>query len=88
MRTGLSALRHPVANPASGKIQSSHLQRRAVVYVRQSALQQVEHHQESTRRQYALVDRAIGLGWAPSQVLVIDEDQGHSGATAAGRPGF
>jgi len=58
------------------------------VYVRQSTLQQVEHHQESTRLQYALVDRAIDLGWAPSQVLVIDEDQGRSGATAAGRPGF
>jgi len=88
MSTGLSPVRRPVINPATGKIQSSHLQRLAVVYVRQSTLQQVEHHQESTRRQYALVDRAIGLGWAPSQVLVIDEDQGHSGATAAGRPGF
>ena len=88
MSTCLSPIRRPVVNPTAGKIQSSHLQRLAVVYVRQSTLQQVEHHQESTRRQYALVDRAIGLGWAPSQVLVIDEDQGHSGATAAGRPGF
>lgn len=88
MSTCLSPVRRPVANPATGKIQSSHLQRLAVVYVRQSTLQQVEHHQESTRRQYALVERAIDLGWAPSQILVIDEDQGHSGATAAGRPGF
>ena len=88
MSTCLSPVRRPVANPTTGKIQSSHLQRLAVVYVRQSTLQQVAHHQESTRLQYALVDRAIALGWAPSQVLVIDEDQGHSGATAAGRPGF
>jgi DNA invertase Pin-like site-specific DNA recombinase len=88
MSTCLSPVGRPAANPIAGKIQSSHLQRLAVVYVRQSTLQQVEHHQESTRLQYALVDRAIDLGWAPSQVLVIDEDQGRSGATAAGRPGF
>jgi DNA invertase Pin-like site-specific DNA recombinase len=88
MSTCLSPVRRPAVNPIAGKIQSSHLQRLAVVYVRQSTLQQVERHQESTRLQYALVDRAIDLGWAPSQVLVIDEDQGRSGATAAGRPGF
>lgn len=45
-------------------------------------------HQESTARQYALVDFAVQLGWSPSQVQVIDEDQGHSGATAQGRHGF
>src|SRR5262244_3328348 len=45
-------------------------------------------HQESTRLQYGLVERALAFGWAPSQVLVIDEDLGKSGATAAGRPGF
>jgi DNA invertase Pin-like site-specific DNA recombinase len=88
MSTCLSPIRRPAVSPIAGKIQSSHLQRLAVVYVRQSTLQQVERHQESTRLQYALVDRAIDLGWAPSQVLVIDEDQGRSGATAAGRPGF
>jgi DNA invertase Pin-like site-specific DNA recombinase len=79
---------HAAANLASAKIQPSHLQRQAVVYVRQSTLQQVERHRESTRLQYALVDRAIALGWARSQVMVIDEDQGRSGASAAGRPGF
>ncbi|WP_213462713.1 recombinase family protein [Thiocapsa sp.] len=76
------------ANPTYGKIQSSHLQRQAVVYVRQSTLQQVERHQESTRLQYALVDRAVELGWSPSQILLIDEDLGRSGASAEGRPGF
>jgi DNA invertase Pin-like site-specific DNA recombinase len=45
-------------------------------------------HQESTRLQYGLVERALAFGWARSQVLVIDEDVGKSGATAAGRPGF
>ena len=70
------------------KIQSGHLERLAVVYVRQSTMQQVERHQESTRLQYALSDRAIALGWARSQVLIIDEDLGRSGSTAEGRPGF
>jgi hypothetical protein len=44
------------------------------VYISQSTLQQVERHQESMRLQYTLVDRAIDLGWAPAQVLVIDKD--------------
>jgi DNA invertase Pin-like site-specific DNA recombinase len=88
----MSATLSPVGRPAPsvvcGKIQSSHLKRLAVVYVRQSTLQQVERHQESTRLQYALKDRAIELGWSPAQVLVIDEDLGRSGASAEGRPGF
>ena len=46
------------------KIQPTHLRRGAIVYIRQSSLQQVTHHQESTRLQYALVDRAVQLGWA------------------------
>jgi DNA invertase Pin-like site-specific DNA recombinase len=68
------------------KIRAEHLRRAAFVYVRQSSLTQVRHHQESRRRQYDLQDHARGLGW--SQVIVIDEDLGKSGATAAGRPGF
>jgi DNA invertase Pin-like site-specific DNA recombinase len=72
----------------NGKVQVTHLRRLAVVYVRQSTLQQVEHHRESTRRQYALTERAVELGWSPPQVVVIDEDQGRSGASAEGRPGF
>jgi DNA invertase Pin-like site-specific DNA recombinase len=59
-----------------------------VVYVRQSSPYQVLHHQESTRLQYGLGLRAQDLGWATERVLVIDEDQATSGASAEGRPGF
>jgi len=77
---------HPV--PVSGKIHSHHRDRWAVVYVRQSTLQQVARHQESTRLQYGLVDRVLSLGWSPAQVRVIDDDLGKSAASAEGRPGF
>jgi DNA invertase Pin-like site-specific DNA recombinase len=60
----------------------------AVVYVRQSTPQQVEANTESTQRQYALAGRAVALGWPADRVLVIDDDQGRSGASAEGRPGF
>src|ERR671937_2071889 len=72
----------------SSKILGHHRDRLAVVYVRQSTLQQLERHQESTRLQYGLVDHALALGWAQQRVLVIDEDLGKSGTTAEGRPGF
>ena len=68
------------------KIRPEHLARPAIVYVRQSTLDQVRHHQESWRRQYDLAEHARALGWR--EVLVIDEDLGKSGATAAGRAGF
>lgn len=71
----------PVTSRRHRKIQRDHLQRQAVVYVRQSTLRQVHHHQESGRLQYALRDRAVAFGWAPEQVVVIDEDQGQSGAS-------
>jgi DNA invertase Pin-like site-specific DNA recombinase len=77
-----------VRNLRSEKIQSDHLDRLAIVYVRQSTLQQVLEHQESTRLQYGLVERAERLGWQAERVLVIDEDLGKSGATAVGRTGF
>jgi DNA invertase Pin-like site-specific DNA recombinase len=64
------------------------LARKTVVYVRQSTPQQVLHNSESTERQYALAQRAGQLGWPADGVTVIDEDQGHSGATAQDRPGF
>jgi DNA invertase Pin-like site-specific DNA recombinase len=67
---------------------SRHLERLAVVYVRQSTPQQVLDHQESTQVQYGLVRRAIELGWSEARVLVIDDDLGQSGATAEGRQGF
>src|SRR5947209_6865595 len=70
------------------KIQSSHCGRIAFVYVRQSTPLQVAENRESTERQYHLRERAIELGWPPSQVEVIDEDQGRSGSTAAHRTGF
>jgi hypothetical protein len=56
----------------SSKIAPRHLERLAVVYVRQSTAQQVLHHQESTRLQYALAERAAALGWPRERVLVID----------------
>ncbi|MFJ8828233.1 recombinase family protein [Streptomyces sp. NPDC102467] len=71
-----------------GKIQPWHLDRLAVVYVRQSTPQQVIDHAESTRLQYGLTQRAVDLGWAPSRVLVIDEDLGHSASGLVDRPGF
>jgi DNA invertase Pin-like site-specific DNA recombinase len=58
------------------------------VYVRQSTAAQAADHAESTRLQYGLAERAVTLGWAPSRVLVIDEDLGHSASGADARPGF
>jgi hypothetical protein len=55
----------------SGKIKSQHLSRKAIIYIRQSTLQQVHRHQESTRLQDGLVDRAILLGWPRSDIEVI-----------------
>lgn len=71
-----------------GKIQNHHLDRHAIVYVRQSTMQQVERNQESTRLQYGLVTKAAHLGWPSQRVRVIDEDQGQSAASAVGRLGF
>ena len=70
------------------KIKPAHLQRDAFVYVRQSTPSQVEHNRESTERQYALAKRAVELGWARQQVIVVDEDLGLSGASADKRSGF
>jgi DNA invertase Pin-like site-specific DNA recombinase len=72
----------------SSKITSTHLCRRAFIYIRQSSAQQVERNRESTDRQYALVDRAIGLGWRREQVGVFDEDLGISADGIAQRSGF
>ena len=67
------------------KITAEHLARQAVVYVRQSTQDQVQHNHESRRRQYGLVDRARELGWA--EPMVIDDDLGRSGS-GVDRPGF
>ena len=74
--------------PSNGKIHGYHHDRLAIVYIRQSTLQQVERHGESTKLQYALVDKACSLGWPSERVLVIDDDLGRSGSNAEGRPGF
>jgi DNA invertase Pin-like site-specific DNA recombinase len=70
------------------KIQPGQWERLAVVYVRQSTVQQVLAHQESTRLQYELRTRAQDLGWTAERVLVIDDDLGKSGVSTAGRLGF
>jgi hypothetical protein len=70
------------------KIQETHLRRSAYVYIRQSSAAQVLVNRESTQRQYQLTERAIQLGWPPTQVRVIDEDLAHSGSGVVTRHGF
>jgi len=70
------------------KVSPAHLSRDAYVYVRQSTLTQVREHTESLERQYGLADRAMTLGWAPRQVVIIDDDLGRSGAESSAREGF
>ncbi len=70
------------------KVQPHHLERGAYLYVRQSSMRQVIENIESTKRQYALRGRAVALGWRDDQIIVIDNDQGESGASAAWREGF
>jgi DNA invertase Pin-like site-specific DNA recombinase len=92
--------RDPASRPPAGqppqalfgvrpsKIQFRQLERLAIVYVRQSSPQQVLQHGESKARQYALAEYAVALGWPSARVLVIDDDQGQSGKSAAHRSGF
>ncbi len=70
------------------KVQPRHLRRTAYLYVRQSSLRQVQENTESTKRQYALRQRAIALGWPVDLIVVIDSDLGESGASTNGREGF
>jgi len=70
------------------KVTSNHLDRDAIVYVRQSTIAQVRHNKESTQRQYSLQEKAMLLGWDASRICVIDEDLGVSGSGRAKRPGF
>jgi DNA invertase Pin-like site-specific DNA recombinase len=76
-----------ILNESHQKVRATHLSREAFLYVRQSTIRQVFENTESTKRQYALRERAVALGWAVERVQVIDTDQGHSGATAD-REGF
>jgi DNA invertase Pin-like site-specific DNA recombinase len=84
----MSLARYRAQGQPQQKIRPEHLGRAAVVYVRQSTRHQVLEHSESTRLQYALAERAVALGWARSQVTVIDDDLGVSAATADSRKGF
>lgn len=70
------------------KITSDHLRRIAYLYVRQSSMRQVIENKESTKRQYALKNRAIALGWSLDQIIVIDDDLGLSGTSMQERKGF
>ena len=83
----MNAVMHPEGLPQL-KIRPEHLALAAIVYVRQSTRGQVLEHTESTRLQYALAGRAVALGWARSQVIVIDDDLGVSAAVPDSREGF
>jgi DNA invertase Pin-like site-specific DNA recombinase len=74
--------------PSSQKIRPDHLNRLAVIYVRQSTLFQVRENTGSTTRQYDLVKRAQDLGWTAARIQVVDQDQGQSGSSTVGRDGF
>ena len=76
------------ASAADERVTTTHRAKLAYVYVRQSSLNQVKQHQESTQLQYRLVDRAVALGWPHGRVHVIDDDLGKSGADSAARHGF
>ena len=77
-----------MSTDAVTKIGADHLRRDAYLYVRQSSLRQVFENTESTKRQYALRERAVALGWPSERIHVIDSDLGLSGAQAAERDGF
>ena len=76
-----SRLSHP-------KIRPDHLDRHALIYVRQSSPIQVREHTASAARQYDLARCADQLGWTKERIQVIDQDQGLSGASARARSGF
>jgi DNA invertase Pin-like site-specific DNA recombinase len=89
LASGIEVSRQPAHGfRLSAKIQTRHLERQAVVYVRQSSARQVQENIESTQLQYGLVDRAKALGWPDHQVVVIDDDLGLSGQSLEGRVGF
>ncbi len=77
-----------ITEATTQKVTARHLARTAYLYVRQSTLRQVVENTESTQRQYALRQRALALGWPAEQIVVLDQDLGQSGASAADRAGF
>jgi DNA invertase Pin-like site-specific DNA recombinase len=78
----------PFGLSSTSKIRDLHLNRLAMVYVRQSSPQQVLQNRESRERQYGLAQFAQRLGWPAERVVIIDEDQGLTGKTADNRSGF
>ena len=70
----------------SEKIRPHHLERKAILYVRQSSPHQVLHNRESSALQYAMRDRLIALGW--SEIETVDDDLGRSAAGGVARAGF
>jgi DNA invertase Pin-like site-specific DNA recombinase len=70
------------------KISEQQQSKPAYIYVRQSTLAQVRHHQESTERQYALRQKALELGWSEPSIRTLDRDLGISGAHTTGRTDF
>jgi DNA invertase Pin-like site-specific DNA recombinase len=87
-RHGNESLQPEPSMNESTKVQTFHLERAAYLYIRQSSMRQVLENVESTKRQYALRQRAIALGWPDDKIIVIDCDQGESGASASWRAGF
>jgi DNA invertase Pin-like site-specific DNA recombinase len=77
-----------VTEETNQKVKATHLKRNAYLYIRQSTPRQVIENTESTKRQYALRQRAVALGWPEDRIIVIDNDLGQSGASAADREGF
>jgi len=73
---------------SGGKLKSTHLERSAYLYIRQSTLRQVYENTESTKRQYALKKKAAALGWSDDSIITIDSDLGQSGASSEDRQGF
>ncbi len=73
---------------SANKIRATHLERTAMVYVRQSSMAQVRDNPESRARQYGLTEEAARLGWPASKIEVIDADLGVSGRSADRRSGF
>jgi DNA invertase Pin-like site-specific DNA recombinase len=69
-------------------VSQAHLQRKALIYIRQSTPHQVLSNQESLRLQYALQQRAVDLGWREEAIEIIDADLGMTGASASHRVGF
>jgi len=79
---------NPLAELRPAKILGHHLERWAIVYVRQSHPQQVQRHRESAQVQSNLQQRAVAWGWPVERIRVLDGDQGRSATTTEGRDDF